>query len=313
MRILVTGGAGFIGSHFTRLLVRKGYKINVIDKLTYAGRKENIKDVIKDIKFIKGDISNSYDVSRAIKGCSVIINFAAESHVDRSIKSPAPFLATNFFGTYVLLTKALEKNIDLFIQISSDEVYGSINSGCFDEGAALNPTSPYAVTKAAADLLCLSFQKTYGLPLIVIRPSNNYGPYQYPEKLISLSIVKAIKGKKIPIYGKGRNMRDWLFVGDNCKAIKLILEKGKQNEIYNVSSGEKKANIEVVRTIIKSLNRGNNLIKYVKDRPGHDFRYSIDASKVKKIGWQPKTKFKDGINKTISWYLGNESFWKKII
>ncbi|MDP8233990.1 MAG: dTDP-glucose 4,6-dehydratase [Candidatus Saelkia tenebricola] len=313
MKVLIAGGAGFIGSNFTRLLLTKGYKVCVIDKLTYAGRKANLKGVLKDIKFIKGDITCSGDVEKAVKGCNVVINFAAESHVDKSIKNAGEFVETNFYGSYVLLSRALKEKIDLFLQISSDEVYGSLIKGSCKETAVLNPTSPYAATKASADLLCLSFHKTYGLPVIITRSSNNYGSYQYPEKLIPLSVIKAIRGEKIPLYGNGSNIRDWIDVGDNCRAIELILSKGEAGEIYNISSGVKKKNIDVVRGIIKHLNKKMSLIKYVKDRPNNDYRYSMNSSKVQFLGWIPLIKFDDGFKKTIDWYYDNKDWWKKVV
>jgi dTDP-glucose 4,6-dehydratase len=313
MRVLVTGGAGFIGSNFVRYLLKcKRYKVNVLDKLTYAGRKENLKGVLRYINFMQGDICNPRDVDKAIKGCKILVNFAAESHVDRSIRDANPFLRTNFFGVHVLLNKALEHKVDLFVQISSDEVYGSIERGSFKEDAKLNPTSPYAVSKACADLLSLSFYKTFKLPLIIIRASNNYGPYQYPEKFIPLSIIRVIKGQKIPVYGNGLNVRDWLYVEDNCRAIEMILRKGKVGEIYNISSGNERRNLEVARFIIRELGRDESLIEFVKDRPAHDFRYSIDSSKIRKLGWEPKVRFEEGLRKTIRWYLENRSWWEKI-
>jgi len=309
MRILVAGGAGFIGSHFTRLLVEKGYEVSVIDKLTYSGRKENLEGVFKKINFIKGDITRPRDVDKAVEKCNLVVNFAAQSHVDRSIKDAKPFVETNFYGSYVLLSKSLEKKVDLFLQVSSDEVYGSIKKGSFKENASLNPTSPYAVTKASADLLCSSFHKTYGLPVIIVRCSNNYGPAQYFEKLIPLSIIKAVRNEKIPLYGDGRNIREWMYVEDNCRGIELVLRKGKVGEIYNISSGIKKRNIEVISSILKNLSKSRSLIKYVKDRPAHDYRYSIDASKVQALGWKPKVEFNIGLKQTIDWYCIHEDWW----
>ena len=313
MKVLITGGAGFIGSNFVRYLLKSGYKLKVLDKLTYAGRKENLKGVLKEINFLRGDITNPKDVDKAIKGCKVLVNFAAESHVDRSIKNPAPFLKTNIWGTQVLLEKALQHKIELFIQISSDEVYGSISKGFFTESSSLNPSSPYAVSKASADLLCLSYLKTFGLPVIIIRSSNNYGPFQYPEKLIPLSILRAIRDKKIPVYGKGRNIRDWLYVADNCRAIELIMKRGKIGQIYNVGGGEERKNIEVVKMILKKLAKPQSLIEFVQDRPGHDYRYAMDWSKLKKMGWKPEINFEQGLEMTVRWYLENENWWKGII
>jgi len=313
MKVLITGGAGFIGSNFVRYLLNYGYRINVLDKLTYAGRKENLKGVLKEINFLRGDITNPKDVDKAIKGCKVLVNFAAESHVDRSIKNPAPFLKTNIWGTQVLLGKALRHKIDLFIQISSDEVYGSISKGYFKENSPLNPSSPYSASKASGDNLCQSYYRTFGLPIIIIRPCNNYGPRQYPEKLIPKAIINAIKGKKIPIYAQGENIRDWIYVEDTCRAIKLILEKGKIGEIYNVGAAQEYRNIEVVKMILRYLNKPFNLIKFVYDRPGHDFRYAMDWTKIRNLGWEPEIQFEKGLISTINWYLNNENWWQKII
>ena len=313
MKVLITGGAGFIGSNFVRYLLNYGYRINVLDKLTYAGRKENLKGVLKEINFLRGDITNPKDVDKAIKGCKVLVNFAAESHVDRSIKNPAPFLKTNIWGTQVLLGKALQHKIDLFIQISSDEVYGSISKGYFKENSPLNPSSPYSASKASGDNLCQSYYRTFGLPIIIIRPCNNYGPRQYPEKLIPKAIINAIKGKKIPIYAQGENIRDWIYVEDTCRAIKLILEKGKIGEIYNVGAAQEYRNIEVVKMILRYLNKPFNLIKFVYDRPGHDFRYAMDWTKIRNLGWEPEIQFEKGLISTINWYLNNENWWQKII
>jgi len=313
MKVLITGGAGFIGSNFVRYLLKSGYKLKVLDKLTYAGRKENLRGILKEIKFLQADITNPRDVEKAIKGCKIVINFAAESHVDRSIKKPAPFLKTNILGTWILLEKALKHKIDLFIQISSDEVYGSISKGYFKENAPLNPSSPYSASKASGDNLCQSYYRTFGLPIIIIRPCNNYGPRQHPEKLIPKTIINAIKGKKIPIYAQGENIRDWIHVEDTCRAIKLILEKGKIGEIYNVGASQEYRNIDVVRMILNYLEKPHSLIQFVADRPGHDFRYAMDWTKIKNLGWSPKIQFEKGLISTINWYLNNENWWQKII
>lgn len=313
MRILISGGAGFIGSNFVRFLLPYGYKINVLDKLTYAGRKENLKGILKDIKFYHGDITDPRSVDKAIKGCKAVINFAAETHVDRSIKKPDPFLKTNILGTWVLLEKALHNKIDLFIQISSDEVYGSIKNGYFKETSPLNPSSPYSASKASGDHLCFSYYKTYKLPIIIVRPCNNYGPRQHPEKLIPKTIINARRGVKIPVYAKGENIRDWIYVDDTCRAIKLILERGKAGEVYNVGANQEYRNIDVVRMILNYLRKPADLIHFVPDRPGHDFRYAMNWDKIKNLGWRPKVKFVNGLIKTIQWYFENENWWKKIV
>jgi dTDP-glucose 4,6-dehydratase len=315
MRILITGGAGFIGSNFVRYLIKKHpeYEIVVLDALVYAGRKENLKDVWNEITFIKGDITKKKDVERAINGCDFVINFAALTHVDRSIMEAGSFILTNTFGTYNILEACRKFNVERMIQISTDEVYGHILEGNFKEEDKLNPRNPYAVSKASADLLCRAYFETYGLPVIITRSTNNYGPYQYPEKFIAKTIIYALLNKKIPVYGKGENVRDWIFVEDNCEAINLVLERGKEGEIYNIAGKQEMKNIEVVKTILKLMGKSEDLIEFVKDRPGHDLRYSLDISKIQKLGWRPKTSFQEGIKKTIEWYKSNEWWWRPII
>jgi dTDP-glucose 4,6-dehydratase len=315
MKILVTGGAGFIGSNFVHYMLRAHPedKIIVLDKLTYAGNLNNLKDVMKKIEFIKGDICNRKLVERVAKGVDVIINFAAESHVDRSIAEPEPFLTTNVLGTQVLLEAARKFNHEKFIQISTDEVYGSITKGSFKEKDPLRPSSPYAASKAAADMLVHSYFITYGLPVLITRSTNNFGPYQHPEKLIPKLIINAISGKPLPIYGDGKNVRDWLYVIDNCEAIDLILRKGKSGEIYNVGSGNEKINLEIVNFILKELDRPKSLIKFVKDRPGHDLRYSLNCKKIGALGWAPKHDFESALKETINWYTKNEWWWRSLV
>jgi len=314
MKIVITGGCGFIGSNFIRYLIEKypSYKILNIDKLTYAGNLENLKDIEKNpnYKFLKKDICDK-DIEEFIDDYDVIINFAAESHVDRSIYQPDIFLKTDIFGTFNLLQIAKKKNIR-FIQISTDEVYGSIEYGSFDENSNLNPSNPYSASKSSADLLTLSFFKTYKVPVNIIRSCNNYGPYQYPEKFIPLMITNAIENKKLPIYGDGLYKREWIFVIDNCEAIDIILHKGKEGEIYNVSSEFSIPNIEIAKKILKYMGKSENLIEFVKDRPGHDRRYSIKCEKIKKLGWYPQTDFEKGLSFTIEWYIKNENWWRKI-
>ncbi|MEM2772748.1 MAG: dTDP-glucose 4,6-dehydratase [Candidatus Pacearchaeota archaeon] len=315
MNVLVTGGAGFIGSNFVRYLLRKysDYKIVVLDKLTYSGRIENLHDIIDKIELIKGDIANKEDVKKVIKDVDLIINFAAETHVDRSIISSEEFIITNIYGTYNLLESIRKYDNKRLVHISTDEVYGQIINGSFKEGDKLNPRNPYSASKACADLLCLSFFETYGIDVVITRSTNNYGPYQHPEKLIPKSIIYFLQNKKIPIYGSGNAIRDWIYVEDNCEAIDIVLHHGKKGEIYNIASDEEKSVIDVVKTILKILNKGEDLIEYVKDRPGHDLRYSLDTNKIRKLGWFSKTRFEDGIKKTIKWYLANEWWWKPII
>lgn len=315
MKILITGGAGFIGSNFVHYMLQEHTEceITVLDKLTYAGRLENLQDVIGEVEFIRGDICNREDVERAIKGCSVIFNFAAETHVDRSIIEAGIFLETDIIGTHVLLEAARRHDIEKFVQISTDEVYGSIDKGSFKENDPLDPSSPYSASKAGADLLINAYYKTYGLPIIITRSSNNFGPYQYPEKLIPVLILKALQNKPLPVYGDGSNVRDWIYVLDNCQAIDSIFHKGKIGEIYNVGSGNEKMNIEVANFILEELNKPKSLIEFVKDRPGHDLRYSLDTTKIANLGWEPCYEFESALRGTIKWYVANEWWWKPLI
>jgi dTDP-glucose 4,6-dehydratase len=326
-KLLVTGGAGFIGSEFIRSGVRKGYVIVVLDNLTYAGDTERLKDVEKEITFYKADIKNKdllEDIFNKEKP-DAVIHFAAESHVDRSILDASPFLDTNIKGTQVLLDIAREHENERFINISTDEVYGELKGrGQFYEKTPLNPNSPYSVSKAAADMLARAYQRTYGVPVITVRPSNNYGPWQYPEKLIPVVILKALNNEKIPVYGKGQNIREWLFVSDCADAVFSIFEAGEIGEVYNVGSGEEKRNIEVVKTILKLLGKPEDLIEFTKDRLGHDFRYSLNSNKIRKqIGWKSRIPFSEGIDKTVKWYIDNmkwvksklvylNEYWKKV-
>ncbi len=316
MRILVTGGAGFIGSNFIRYVLNKDRDCGIVnlDKLTYAGNLENLKDIEKDPRytFIKGDICDPKIVAEAIKGCDHVVNFAAESHVDRSIIDPSEFVMTNVVGTHILLEVARGAKVKRFIQISTDEVYGSVEKGSSSEDSPLFPNSPYSASKAGAELLCRSYFITFGLPVIVTRSSNNFGPYQYPEKFVALAITNLIEGKNIPVYGDGRNVRDWIHVEDNCDAIYFILGKGVFGEIYNIAGGSEMQNIEIVDSILKLMGESPSRIEYVKDRPGHDRRYSLDDSKMRNLGWKPKFGFKDALSKTIEWYKNKEDWWKKI-
>jgi len=314
MRILVTGGAGFIGSNFVHYLIDKyPYKIIVLDKLTYAGNLDNLSDIRKGIIFIKGDICDRKVVSRAMRGCDIVLNFAAETHVDRSIIDAGVFVRTDILGTYTLLEEAKKQGIKRFIQISTDEVYGSIEIGSFTEESPLLPNSPYAASKAGADLLCRSYFKTYNFPVLITRSSNNYGPYQHPEKFIPVVILNALENKPIPVYGDGRNVRDWIYVEDNCQAIDIVMQKGEPGEIYNIGGGNERKNIETCKLILREIGKGEELISFVKDRPGHDRRYSVSSDKIKKLGWQPRTSFEEGLSKTIKWYIENRKWWEKIL
>ncbi len=319
-KILVTGGAGFIGSNFIRYILQvlrikdKGLKLINLDKLTYSGNLENLKDVEKDprYKFVKGDICDRKLVFELARNCDAIINFAAESHVDRSIKDPTEFIKTNVFGTQILLDAAKKFRIKRYIQISTDEVCGSITKGAFNESSQLRPNSPYAASKAAADLLVRSYYVTYKLPAIIIRSSNNFGQFQYPEKIIPLFITNALENKKLPLYADGSNVREWLYVLDNCDAINFILNNGKVGEVYNIGGGNELRNIDLTKKILKILRKDEKLIKFVKDRPAHDKRYALDSTKVKKLGWKPKYKFEDALKETVHWYKKNTKWWKRL-
>lgn len=311
-KLLVTGGAGFIGSEFVRQAVQKGYRPVVVDKLTYAGDVRRLSSVKKKIKFYKADITDRVKMGLICKKENpvLIVNFAAETHVDRSIDNSSPFIKTNVLGTQVLLDVARKYKIEKFIHISTDEVYGDIEKGKFSEDSPIRPSSPYAAAKAAADLLIMSYMRTFGFPAIIIRPSNNYGPWQYPEKLIPVTIRNILDNKKTPVYAKGGNVREWLFVSDCAEAIFLVLKKGKLGEIYNVGSGQEFRNIDVVKKIIKFLGKKDDLIEFVKDRLGHDIRYSLNSRKIKSsLRWHAKENFSDGLIKTIAWYAYHKA-WK---
>jgi len=313
-KVLITGGAGFIGCNFVRYMLEKypEDEVTVLDKLTYAGRLENLQDVMDKITFIKGDICNIEDVKK-VGECDIIFNFAAETHVDRSIIEGGIFVKTDVLGTYNLLEYARKSNVEKYIQISTDEVYGSIENGSFKEEDTLDPSSPYSASKAGADLLVKAYYKTYDLPVLITRSSNNFGPYQYPEKLIPLFITNALRDKPLPVYGDGLNVRDWIYVIDNCSAIDLVYRKGKIGEIYNIASGNEKTNLEVTDLILKELNKPKSLIKFVKDRPGHDRRYSLDFTKMNKLGWKPKYDFESAMKATVKWYVENEWWWKPLV
>jgi len=315
-KILVTGGAGFIGSNFIRYILGRypDYKVVNLDKLTYCGNLENLRDVEenRNYTFCKGDIADDKVVSRLVKGCDYIVNFAAETHVDRSIKDPSSFIATNVFGTYTLLEAAKRFGTKRFIHISTDEVYGSILDGAFTEDSPLQPNSPYSASKASADLLARSYYVTYTLPVIITRSSNNFGPHQYPEKVIPLFITNALEDKKVPLYADGMNVRDWLFVIDNCEAIDLVMRKGKIGTVYNIGGGHEITNLELTKTILDLLGKPEDLIKHVKDRPGHDKRYALDIAKMRSLGWSPRHSFRDALAVTIRWYNENRQWWKRL-
>lgn len=316
-RILITGGAGFIGSQFIRLLLDKHSDLQItnFDKLTYAGNLDNLRDIADrpNYSFIKGDITCHDDVNNVFeKVFDIIVNFAAETHVDRSIGNPDAFILTDIIGTHMLLKKAKEKDVSLYIQISTDEVYGSVPKGKLDESAPLNPSSPYSASKAGADALVNAYHITYGLKTIIIRFSNNFGPYQYPEKFIPLMITNALTEKKLPVYGDGKNVRDWLFVRDACEAIKIVMEKGKPGEIYHVAGENEWQNMDVVNNILDLTGLSHSLIEYVKDRLGHDRRYALKCEKVKALGWRHEASFEKNLIATIDWYKKNKWWWQKI-
>jgi len=316
MKLLVTGGAGFIGSNFIRHILNKypDYHITNLDKLTYAGNLDNLKDIDgrANYQFFKGDICDPKVVSEAVHGMDAIVNFAAETHVDRSILEPGSFIQTDVYGTYVLLEAVKAHGIQRYIQISTDEVYGSIGQGSFTEASPVMPSSPYSASKAGSDMLVHSYWKTFHLPVIITRSSNNYGPYQYPEKLIPLFITNALEDKPLPLYGDGLNVRDWIYVTDNCAAVDLVLHRGQEGEIYNIGGGNERTNVEITEIILRELGKPKDLIKRVKDRAGHDRRYSIDSSRVVSMGFEPQYGFEEAMQNTVRWYRENEWWWKKV-
>ncbi|MCD6380686.1 dTDP-glucose 4,6-dehydratase [bacterium] len=315
-KILVTGGAGFIGSNFVKMLLkRKSRKhIIVLDKLTYAGNMRNLDGFMdgKDVEFVKGDITSSKLLDNVIPGVDIIYNFAAETHVDRSILEGGSFVKTDVMGTYTLLQKALKYKVARFVQISTDEVYGSIKKGKFSEKDPIEPNSPYSASKSGADLLVRAFYKTHGLPAVITRSSNNYGPFQHPEKFIPLFITNALEGKPLPIYGDGRNVRDWIYVEDNCRAIDLVGRRGKVGQIYNIGANEEKENLYIAKKIIKFTGANKDLLTFISDRPGHDRRYALCARKIKSLGWKKEYTFSKGLVKTVKWYQENREWWQEI-
>jgi len=319
MKILVTGGAGFIGSNFVRILLASypDDEIVNLDLLTYAGNLENLADVQekRNYRFVRGDISDASLLERLFaEGFDAVLNFAAESHVDRSIEDPGHFLRTNVFGTQALLEAALRHRVKRFVQISTDEVYGSLGEvGRFSEKTPLAPNSPYSASKAAADLLARAYWKTYGLDVVITRCSNNYGPYQFPEKLIPLFITNALADEALPVYGDGLYVRDWIYVEDHCIALDHVLRGGKSGGIYNIGADEERTNLDITRLILEALGKESSLISHVKDRPGHDRRYAMDSTRIQtELGWKPRTSFEEGMKRTIQWYVENPNWWRKI-
>lgn len=326
-KMLVTGGAGFIGSEFVRQAVKAGYDVAAVDKVTYAGDMARLEEVKDEISFYKADITNKEFIEHIFERekPQIVVHFAAESHVDRSLMDPYPFINSNILGTQVLLESSRKAKVDLFLNMSTDEVYGDLGKdGSFTEESPLKPNSPYSVSKASADMLGRAYYRSFGLPVVTVRASNNYGPWQYPEKFIPVIILKAISGEKIPVYGDGKNVREWLYVSDCVKGIMVAIEKGKPGEIYNIGSKEEKENIEVAKTVLKLLGKEESQIEFVKDRPGHDFRYSLDSTKAKvELGWEAETPFEEGIRDTVDWYVEHikwveekkvylEEYWKRV-
>jgi dTDP-glucose 4,6-dehydratase len=322
MKLLVTGGAGFIGSNFIFYMqkIHPEYELVCADSLTYAGNPETLGRAQGKLRFFKADISDKDAINCLFdqERFDAVVNFAAESHVDRSIEQPDVFLTTNIIGTQVLMDACRRFRVGRFHQVSTDEVYGDLPLDrpelSFDESSPIRASSPYSASKAAADLMALAYYRTYGLPVTISRCSNNFGPYQFPEKLIPLTIINALQGKSIPVYGSGQNRRDWIYVDDHCAAVDLILQKGRLGEVYNIGRGSELSNLEVVQSILTALGKPRELISFVPDRPGHDLRYSIDARKVQtELGWKPETEFNDGLRKTVEWYLKNEDWWENIL
>jgi dTDP-glucose 4,6-dehydratase len=316
VKLLVTGGAGFIGSNFVRHVLAAHADLSVVnlDKLTYAGNPANLADLAEEPRhtFVKGDICDAALVREVARGVDAVVNFAAESHVDRSILDPDAFLRTGVQGVYTLLEAVRELRIPRFLHISTDEVYGSIAEGSAAEDALLAPTSPYSAAKAAGDLLVLAYVHTHHVPALITRSSNNFGPYQYPEKVIPLFVTNALDGEPLPLYGDGRNVRDWLYVLDNCEAIDLVLRRGKDGEVYNIGGGHEVENIEITRSILRLTGKPDTLIRPVKDRPGHDRRYSVDSRKVGALGWTPRRPFAEALATTVDWYRTHEAWWRPL-
>jgi len=317
LKILVTGGCGFIGSNFIRYMFATYPDIEIVnlDKLTYAGNPENLRDVegLDGYAFVRGDICDETLVGKVVSGgFDAVLNFAAESHVDRSITGPRDFIQTDVFGTFTLLEAARRQGVHRYLQVSTDEVYGSIEDGSFTEESPIEPNSPYSASKAAGDLLVRAYYVTYGMPVVITRSSNNFGPYQYPEKLMPLFITNALDDISLPLYGDGMNVRDWLFVTDNCAAIDLVLHDGEPGEVYNIGGAQERANIEITRAILDILDKPESLIEYVTDRPGHDRRYSLDSAKIAALGYKPREDFEGMLAETVRWYVDNRAWWEQL-
>ena len=318
MKFLVTGGLGFIGSTFIKHTLSQYPDTEIInvDLNGFGANPENLKEIkdLENYKFVLGDVTNSYLIETLVKDVDAIVNFAAETHVDRSIAEAYKFVTTNILGTFTLLESIRRyKDSVKYVQISTDEIYGDILEGSFNDASRINPSNPYSATKASADALCLAYHRTYGLNINITRCTNNFGPNQFPEKLIPKTTIRALRNSKIPLYGNGQNVRDWIFVGDHCEAVSLVLHKGKAGEIYNVSSGNEVSNIDLCKNILRFLGKPEDLIVFVDDRPGHDLRYSLDSSKIRsELGWKPRKSFTSALNETITWYMNNDWWWKPL-
>lgn len=314
--VLITGGCGFIGSHFIRRFhnTHPDWKIINLDKLTYAGNRANLQDLETSGRyhFFQGDICHPPTVDGLMKAADAVIHFAAETHVDRSIDNASDFLTTNVQGTRVLLDAAKERGVERFLHISTDEVYGSIEKGSFHEDSPLLPSSPYSASKAAADLLVRSYGVTFGLPGIIVRSTNNFGPYQFPEKIIPLFITNLLENKKVPLYGRGINSRDWIYVEDNCRAVELVFDRGRPREIYNIGAGNEMTNLELTRRILAFFGKGEEMIEYVSDRPGHDLRYSVETTKIRTLGFTPQVRFDEALEQTLRWYRDHREWWQRL-
>lgn len=317
LKLLVTGGLGFIGSNFIRYMFKKHSNLEItnLDNLSCGANPANLRDIEKDpnYKWVNGSIADKNLVTGAMKDIDAVVNMAAETHVDRSISNPKPFFESNTLGTFILLEVARKAEIDKFVQVSTDEVFGDITTGSFREDDPVEPSNPYAASKASAEMFCLAYQRTYGLDVTITRCTNNFGPYQHLEKLIPKTIIRAKLNLPIPIYGKGTNVREWIYVLDHCEAINIIIENAKSGDIYNISSGNELSNLEVAEAILKALGKNKDLFDFVEDRPGHDFRYSLDSSKIRSLGWTPTYSFDQSLNMTIEWYLQNEWWWKPLV
>ncbi|GAA3003359.1 dTDP-glucose 4,6-dehydratase [Streptosporangium longisporum] len=306
MRVLVTGGAGFIGSHFVRTLGQA--RVTVLDRLTYAGDRANLEGVPHD--FVHGDVCDAELLGRVVPGHDVVVNFAAESHVDRSIEGAAEFVRTNVLGTQTLMQACLEAGTPRIVQVSTDEVYGSIETGSWDEDAPLRPRSPYAASKAGGDLIARAYAVTHGLPVSITRCGNNYGPYQFPEKVVPLFVTNLLQGRRVPLYGDGGNVRDWIHVDDHCRGIRLVAERGEPGEVYHIAGTAELTNLELTERLLEALGAGWDMVERVADRKGHDRRYSLDDSRLRALGYRPRTAFTDGLAETVRWYADNPSWWK---